>query len=72
MKFIDYLVTVLGVKNDAALARALSLTAPAISKYRSGTTPIGAGLILRAHEVTGIPVRTLKGVAGLKCLDSRA
>lgn len=68
MNFIDYLISVLGVKNDAALGRALHLTPPQISKYRSGEIPIGAKMILRAHEVTGVPVRTLKGVAGVACL----
>ena len=65
---LDYVIEVLGVKNDAALARALHVTPPLICKLRYGLIKPGAGIILRMHFATGLPVRTLKGVANLPCL----
>lgn len=68
MNFIEYLTDVLGTTSDAELARRLHITPPAMSKYRHGVTPVGANLILRAHELTDIPIRTLKAAAELECL----
>lgn len=54
----------LGVKNDAALARALEVAAPVISKVRNRRTPLGDNLLLRAHEVSGLSIRELKSLMG--------
>lgn len=47
-------------KNDAALSRAIGVSTPTISKTRNGRLPIGAGMLIRLHEETGIPIRKLK------------
>lgn len=47
-------------KNDAALAKAIGISTPAISKTRNGRLPVGAGMLIRLHEETGIPIRELK------------
>lgn len=47
-------------KNDAALSRAIGVSTPAISKVRNGRLPVGADMLIRLHEETGIPIRELK------------
>lgn len=51
------------LKNDAALARALEVAPPVISKIRHGRLPIGASLLIRMHEVFDVSIRELKRVA---------
>jgi hypothetical protein len=53
----------LGLKNDAALSRALEVAPPVISKIRHGRLPIGASLLIRAHEISDIAIRELKAIA---------
>ncbi|WP_425402740.1 hypothetical protein [Janthinobacterium psychrotolerans] len=53
----------LGLKNDAALSRALEVAPPVISKIRHGRLPVGATLLIRMHEVTDIAIRELKAIA---------
>jgi hypothetical protein len=48
------------LKNDAALARALKMSPSNISRYRSRYTPIRAHVILRIHDATGWPIKTIK------------
>lgn len=52
-----------GPKNDAALARALEVAPPVISKIRHGRLPIGASLLIRMHEVFDVSIRELKRIA---------
>lgn len=47
-------------KSDAALCKATGISASAISKARNGLLPVGAGMLIRLHEETGIPIRELK------------
>lgn len=61
---LDHLITQLGLKNDAALARELDMAAPVISKIRHGRLPIGASFLISAHEVTGLPVYQLREIMG--------
>ncbi|MBY0242316.1 MAG: hypothetical protein K2X55_23685 [Burkholderiaceae bacterium] len=49
-----------GFKNDAALARALKVAAPDISKARRGSRVIGNALILALHETFDIPVKVIR------------
>ena len=51
---LDALIEHLGVRNDAALSRALYLSAPMISKLRSKTLPVSATVLVRMHDVTGL------------------
>ena len=59
-KFLNTLLKKLNLKNDAALSRALEVAPPVISKIRHGKLPIGATLLLRAHELTGLHVREIR------------
>lgn len=55
----DLLIKESGLKNDAALARALKLFPPTVSKMRSGRLKIGAEIILRIHLQTEMPVKDI-------------
>jgi plasmid maintenance system antidote protein VapI len=61
---LDALIAKLELKNDAALARALGCAAPVLSKIRHNRIPIGATLLIRAHELTGQSVGTLRDMMG--------
>ncbi|MGK5031478.1 hypothetical protein [Janthinobacterium sp. MDT1-19] len=60
---LDAVMAKLGLKNDAALSRALEVAPPVISKIRHGRLPIGATILIRMHEVTDIAIRELKAIA---------
>ncbi|WP_219117101.1 hypothetical protein [Janthinobacterium sp. UMAB-56] len=62
-KLLDTLMEKLGLKNDAALALTLEVAPPVISKIRHGRLPIGATILIRAHEATDIAIRELKAIA---------
>lgn len=54
----------LQLKNDAALARKLEVPAPLISKIRSRRLPVGAGILIRIHEATGLEILDLRSLMG--------
>lgn len=45
---------------DAGLARALEVAPPVISKIRHGRLPVAAGMVLRIHLLTDMPIREIK------------
>nr|WP_315401381.1 helix-turn-helix domain-containing protein [uncultured Duganella sp.] len=59
---LDALLERMGLRNDAGLARALEVSAPSISKVRRGRVAVSADLLLRIHEVGGVPVRELRAL----------
>lgn len=59
---VDEMRRELNVKNDAALARALDVAPPVISKLRGGV-PLGSTLLIRIHECTGWPVKHIRELA---------
>jgi transcriptional regulator with XRE-family HTH domain len=61
---LDHVSIKLNLKNDAALARALEVTAPLISKVRHMRLTVGASLLIRIHDITGMPVRELQDIMG--------
>jgi plasmid maintenance system antidote protein VapI len=61
---LDVLLAKMQLKNDAALSRMLEVAPPVISKIRHNKLPVGASLLLRMHEVTGISVRDLRDLMG--------
>lgn len=67
---LDWAITNNGLKNDAALARALEVAPPVISKVRHGRLPIGSTLIVKLHEMTDVSVRDIKRKLGLRCLPA--
>lgn len=58
--FLNALVTLIPVKNDAALAKALDIAPPVVSKFRAGVIPFGPGHIIRTHEITGLAIAEIK------------
>lgn len=57
---LDLAADILKCKNDAQLSRALDVAPPVISKIRHGRLPVGAVLIIKIHEVTGLSVAEIK------------
>ena len=62
---LDYLIGSLGLKNDAALSRALNVAPPVISKLRTNRLPLGSTMIISMHEVSEMPIADIKARAGL-------
>src|SRR5579872_5161296 len=65
---LDALIEKLALKNDAALSRALEVAPPVISKVRHRRLPVGASLLIRMHEESGLNVKELRALMG----DQRA
>lgn len=61
-RFLHELIVRLNLRNDAGLSRALDVSPPVICKIRNRKLPIGASLILRAHEETGMSVKEIKSL----------
>jgi plasmid maintenance system antidote protein VapI len=62
---LDTLLTKLQLKNDAALARALEMSPPQISKIRHNRIKVGSTMLIRMHEASELSIRDLKALAGL-------
>lgn len=65
---LDKIMLTQGLKNDAALGRALDTPPPVISKVRHGRLRLGDTMIIRIHELTEWPVRQIKGDLNRPCL----
>ena len=63
-KLLDELIDRLKLKNDAALCRLLGATPPTISKIRHHRLQVGAAILIRMHEASGISIRELRGLMG--------
>lgn len=63
-RLLDFMMENLKCKNDAALSRALDVAPPVISKIRHQRLPISAALLIKLHELTGLPVRELREIMG--------
>lgn len=63
---IDYLLSQMGLKNDAALAVALEVAPPVISKLRNRRLPLGPSMLLRMHDATGMSINSLRDMAGIE------
>ncbi|MBK4736130.1 hypothetical protein [Noviherbaspirillum pedocola] len=61
---LDTLLSMLHLKNDAALSRALEVAPPVISKIRHRRLPVGASMLIRMHEVSNLPIRELRDLMG--------
>lgn len=64
-RFLDWLQAELNLRNDAALARVLAVAPPALSNIRHGRLSVGPSLLLRVHDLTNLPARTLRQQMGL-------
>ena len=63
-KLLDTLIQRMQLKNDAELCRVLEVQPPIISKIRHRRLPIGASLLIRMHETTGMSIRELRDLMG--------
>lgn len=70
-RLLDHISHRLNLKNDAALARMLEVTSPMISKVRNRHLALGASLLIRIHEVTGLSMRELQDMVGDRRLKYR-
>ena len=61
---LDILLGKMQLKNDAALARMLEVAPPIISKIRHHRLGVGASLLIRMHNVTGIGINNLQALMG--------
>lgn len=55
-KLLDEVKSQCGLKNDAALSRALEVAPPVISKIRHGTLDIGATMIVKIMRLTAMSI----------------
>lgn len=61
---LDEIIVRKGLKNDSALAKALSISPVMVSKVRASKLEISAGILLRMHDVTGISIAELRTLMG--------
>lgn len=61
---IDTLSANLHIKSDAALCRLLEVSAPVISRIRTGSLPVSGSILLRMHEVSGLSLKDLRFLLG--------
>jgi hypothetical protein len=62
---LDALMVSLKVTTDAALSRKLMVPPPVISKLRNNKIGVSAGLLVRIHDVTGMPINKVRTMLGL-------
>jgi plasmid maintenance system antidote protein VapI len=58
----DFLMKECGLRTDASLAKALDVTAPTVSRIRSGKSRVTADVILRIHKTTGLSVDSIEAM----------
>lgn len=61
---LDRLIKLVGLKNDAALSKALEVAPPVISKIRHRRLPIGASMLIRMHEISDVSIKDLRALMG--------
>ena len=57
---LNVAITYMDLRNDAALARALRVAPPVISKIRNNRLPVGSTFLIELHEASGIAITSLK------------
>jgi plasmid maintenance system antidote protein VapI len=61
---LNALIKKFNLKNDAALSRTLEVAPPVISKIRHRRLSVGASLLIRMHETSGISIQDLRDLMG--------
>ncbi|MFZ6727387.1 hypothetical protein ACO0K2_17990 [Undibacterium sp. MH2W] len=61
-KLISEVINVTGLKNDAALARAVEVAPPVISKIRTGNLKLGPNMLVRLHLLSDISICHMKKI----------
>lgn len=65
-QLLDFVLSTMRLKNDAALSRALKVAAPVISKIRHGRLTVSSGMVIKIHLLTSIPVRDIFSIMGVE------
>jgi hypothetical protein len=60
----DELIQLRRLKNDAALALVLEVAPAVISNIRHKKLPVGATLLIRMHEESGLSIKDLRALMG--------
>ena len=60
---LDYLRREYDLPSDAALAEAMEVSPPVISKMRNGYIGLTASIMLRIHDTFDIPIAEIKRIA---------
>lgn len=60
---LDYLRREYSLPSDAALAEAMEVSPPVISKMRNGYIGLTASMMLRIHDAFDIPIAEIKRIA---------
>lgn len=63
-RLLDTLRENLRLKNDAQLCRFLEIAPPIVSKIRHRRLPVGASLLIRMHEASGLNIKDLRFLMG--------
>lgn len=63
-RLLDSVRQALNLSNDAALARALQVLPPVLSRIRHRRTPVSASLLIRMHEETNLSIAELRQLLG--------
>lgn len=61
---LNKVIALMGLKNDAALARAFDLAPPVVSKIRHHRLPVGNSIILKCHEIAGMTLPEIRRYVG--------
>ncbi len=59
---LDVLKEKYDLKNDAAIAKALEIAPPIVSRIRNAKSNVSAEIILKIHETFGMPVADIKAL----------
>jgi plasmid maintenance system antidote protein VapI len=62
----DNLLRRAGLKNDGALARALEVAPPVISKLRHQRLPFGPSMMIRIHDAFDVTLDEIRRLAGIE------
>lgn len=69
-QLLDRLRDLRRIRTDAALSRLLGIKPPTLSKIRTGKAKITAAVVLRIHEVYGLPVSDLRTMLAQPEIDA--
>lgn len=65
-RLLDAIMEKMGLKNDAALARAFGISPPVVSKMRHLVAPFGPSMVLRAHDISDMPLNEIRRHLGIQ------
>jgi len=60
LKLLDELQSRFDIKNDRQLAAKLDVSTPVMSRVRNGKCAVSADIMIRIHEVFGLPIAEIK------------